>query len=199
MTVVKHPGQRIGIFLDVQNLYHSAKNIHGTRVNFTTVIQTITGKRGLIRAIAYVTRTEEGEELPFLEALVNIGVETKSKDLQIFSDTARKSDWDVGIAVDMISMAPKLDVVVLVSGDGDFIPALEHVRKFGCQVEVVAFDETCSQRLRNVADDFIDLSSSRKKFLFPKTRRSAARGGARNGVTRGAPRGGGAHKKKIKR
>ena len=166
MTVIKHANQRVGVFLDVQNLYHSAKNLYESRVNFESVVKNIVARRTLIRAIAYVIRTESGDETAFLEALVNMGIETKSKDLQIFSDNAKKADWDIGLAVDMISLAPKLDTVALVSGDGDFVPALEYIKKFGCQVEVVAFGKTCSQRLRETADDFIDLCSSPRKFLI---------------------------------
>lgn len=166
MTVIKHANQRVGVFLDVQNLYHSAKNLYESRVNFESVVKNIVSDRTLIRAIAYVIRTETGEEVSFLDALVNMGIETKSKDLQIFSDSAKKADWDVGLAIDMVSMSPKLDVVALVSGDGDFVPALEYIKKFGCQVEVVAFGKTCSQKLEEVSDDFVDLCSSPKKFLI---------------------------------
>ena len=166
MTVIKHQNQRVGIFLDVQNLYHSARNLYDARVNFESVVKHIIEERTLIRAIAYVIKTETGEESAFLDALVTKGIETKSKDLQIFNDNAKKADWDVGLSVDMISLAPKLDVIVLVSGDGDFIPALEYVKKFGCQVEVVAFGQTCSQKLRDLAEDFVDLSSSTRKFLI---------------------------------
>ena len=166
MTVIKHANQRVGIFLDVQNLYHSAKNLYDSRVNFEAVVKNIVSGRTLIRAIAYVIRTETGEEISFLDALVNMGIETKSKDLQIFSDSAKKADWDVGLAIDMVSLAPKLDVVALVSGDGDFVPALDYIKKFGCQTEVIAFGKTCSQRLEEVSDDFIDLCASPKKFLI---------------------------------
>ena len=166
MTVIKHANQRVGVFLDVQNLYHSAKNLYDARVNFESVLKNIVTGRTLIRSVAYVIRTETGEEAGFLDALVNMGIETKSKELQIFSDNAKKADWDVGLAIDMISMAPKLDVIALVSGDGDFVPALEYVQKFGCQIEVVAFGKTCSQRLQETADDFIDLCSSPRKYLI---------------------------------
>ena len=166
MTVIKHINQRVGVFLDVQNLYHSAKNIYDSRVNFESVVNNILADRTLIRAIAYVIRTESGEESGFLDALVNMGIETKSKNLQIYSDNSKKADWDVGLAIDMISMAPKLDVIALVSGDGDFVPALEYAKKFGCQVEVVAFGKTCSQRLQETADDFVDLCASPKKYLI---------------------------------
>ena len=165
MVIIKHTNQRVGIFLDVQNLYHSAKNLYNARVNFEAVVKNIVVDRTLIRAIAYVIHTESGDETAFLEALVNMGIETKSKELQVFKDNAKKADWDVGLAVDMISLAPKLDVIALVSGDGDFVPALEYVKKFGCQVEVVAFGKTCSQKLQEASDDFVDLCAS-KKYLI---------------------------------
>ena len=166
MTVIKHANQRVGVFLDVQNMYHSAKKLYNARVNFEQVIKNIVDDRTLVRAIAYVISTESGEETGFLDALVKMGIETKSKDLQIFSDNAKKADWDVGLAIDMVSLAPKLDVIALVSGDGDFVPALDYIKKFGCQIEVVAFGKTCSQRLREeVADDFIDLDSTRQYLL----------------------------------
>ena len=170
MTVIKHANQRVGIFLDVQNLYHSAKNLYNARVNFEAVIKNALSDRTLVRAVAYVIKTESGEEDAFLEALVNMGIETKSKDLQIFSDNAKKADWDVGLAIDMVALAAKLDVIVLVSGDGDFVPALEFIKKYGCQIEVVAFGKTCSQRLKETADDFVDLSNATRKYLIRQRR-----------------------------
>ena len=168
MTVIKHKNQRVGVFMDVQNLYHSAKNLYESRVNFDAVLEDVVEDRTLIRAIAYVISTESGDENAFFGALLNMGIETKSKDLQVFSDTTKKADWDVGLSVDMLSLAPKLDVVVLVSGDGDFVPALDYVKKYGCQVEVVAFEKTCSRKLVEVADDFINLCDKPKRYLIKK-------------------------------
>ena len=168
MVIIKHANQRVGVFLDVQNLYHSAKNIYDSRVNFEAVVKSVVSDRTLIRAIAYVIHTDSGDESAFLDALVNMGIETKSKELQIFSDNAKKADWDVGLAIDMVGLASKLDVIALVSGDGDFVPALEYVKKLGCQVEVVAFRKTCSQKLQDVADDFIDLCASKKFLIRPR-------------------------------
>ena len=165
MVIIKHINQRVGVFLDVQNLYHSAKKLYDSRVNFEEVVKNIVSDRTLIRAVAYVIHTESGDETAFLEALVNMGIETRSKELQVFSDNAKKADWDVGLAIDMVSLAPKLDVIALVSGDGDFVPALEYIKKFGCQVEVAAFGKTCSMKLQDSADDFIDLCNS-KKYLI---------------------------------
>lgn len=165
MVVIKNKHQRVGIFIDTQNLYHSAKNIHNARVNFASLIQSAVADRVLVRSIAYMITTENGDENSFLGALNNIGIETKTKDLQIFASGAKKADWDVGIAIDMISLAPKLDVMCLVSGDGDFVPAINYIKLMGCQVEVLAFEKTCSAQLKQVADDFINLSDDKKYFL----------------------------------
>lgn len=164
---LKHPDQRVGVFIDVQNLYYSARNIHGRKVNFGNIVQEAVAGRKLIRAIAYVVRTETQEEQPFFDALYNQGIETREKDLQIFSSGLKKADWDVGLAVDAIRLAPSLDAVVIVSGDGDYLPLVEYLQKSsGKQVEVVAFGEATSSRLIEEADDFLDLSESRDKFLI---------------------------------
>lgn len=171
MTVIKHREQRIGIFIDVQNLYHSAKNLFNARVNFKEILKTAVASRKLIRAVAYVIKTESGEEQPFFEALIRLGIETKIKELQIFIGGLKKADWDVGLAIDAVRLAPSLDVIVLMSGDGDFVPLVEYLRNQGKQVEVIAFGKTASSRLREAADDFLDLSEDQQKFLIrPKIR-----------------------------
>lgn len=168
MTIIKHKAQRIAVLIDVQNLYHSAKNLYNSRVDFKEVLKTAEAGRQMIRAIAYVIRTESGEEKPFLEALTKIGIETKLKDLQIFPGGMKKADWDVGIAVDAVRFAEsRIDAIIIMSGDGDFIPLVEYLRNRGVQVEIVAFARSTSQRLQEVADDFIDLGLNKKKFLIP--------------------------------
>lgn len=167
MTVIKHNNQRVGVFIDTQNLYHSAKNLYQARVNFGEVLKVAVANRPLIRAIAYLITTESGDERNFFGALENLGIETKTKDLQIFMGGAKKADWDVGLAVDAIKLAPKLDAVVIVSGDGDFCPLVEYLKiHFGCQVEVISFGKSSSSKLREIADDFIDLSEEPKRFLI---------------------------------
>src|SRR3990167_11185170 len=128
MAVIKHKEQRVGVFIDTQNLYHTAKILYHARVNFGAVLKDIVAGRTLIRAIAYVITTESGDEKAFFDALTKIGIETKTKDLQIFAGGSKKADWDVGLAVDAIKIAPKLDAVIIVSGDGDFIPLVEYLR-----------------------------------------------------------------------
>jgi len=159
--------QRIGVFVDVQNLYYSAKYIYGARVNFESVLKEAVKGRKLIRAIAYVIRTEEMKESAFFEALKNIGYEIRAKDLQVFYGGAKKGDWDIGIAMDTIELAPKLDTIVLVSGDGDFVPLVKHLKyALGCRVEVIAFGKSASSKLIAEADGFLDLDSDPKRFLI---------------------------------
>lgn len=170
MTVIKHKEQRVGVFIDTQNLYHSAKNLYHARVNFGAILKDAVAGRRLIRAIAYVITTEAGDEKGFFGALEKMGIETKTKNLQIFAGGAKKADWDVGLAVDAIAMAPKLDAAIIVSGDGDFIPLVEYLRlNQGCQVEAVSFGKSSSGKLREIVDDFIDLDTNPKKYLLGQT------------------------------
>lgn len=166
MTVIKHKEQRVGVFIDTQNLYHSARNLYNARVNFGAVLKDAVAGRALVRAVAYVITTEAGDEKNFFEALEKIGIETKTKDLQIFAGGSKKADWDVGLAVDAIKMSPRLDSVVIVSGDGDFVPLVEYLQSIGVQVEVVSFGKSTSGKLREAVDDFVDLSANPKKYLM---------------------------------
>lgn len=167
MSIIKHKDQRVGIFIDVPNLYHSAKNLYRAKVNFKEVLKTAVAGRQLIRVIAYSIKTETGEEQAFFGALTKIGIEVKVKDLQIFPGGIKKGDWDVGLAVDAIELGEKLDAVVLVTGDGDFAPLVEYLKiKNGCQVETIAFGRSASSHLKELADDFIDLGQNLKKYLI---------------------------------
>lgn len=167
---LKHPDQRVGVFIDVQNMYYSAKNLHSKKVNFGNIVKEAVAGRKLIRAIAYVVRTESKEEQPFFEALYNLGIETREKDLQIFNTGTKKADWDVGLTVDAIRLSASLDAIILVSGDGDYLPLVEYLQSAGKQVEVLAFGGTSSGRLIEEADDFIDLSREKEKFLIQDRR-----------------------------
>lgn len=164
--VIKHSGQRVGVLIDVSNLYHSAKNLYSARVNFGEILKLGVSKRNLIRAFAYVVRTKTGEEKPFFEALTKLGIETRIKDLQEFYGGQKKADWDVGIVIDAIRMASSVDVIVLASGDGDFVALIEYLKNQGKRMEVIAFGRSASSHLREVADEFIDLEKNSQKFLL---------------------------------
>lgn len=160
--------QRIGVFVDVQNMYYSARYLYKAKVNFKAILKEAVRERNLIRAIAYVIKADVKDEINFFDALKNLGYEVKAKDLQVFYGGAKKGDWDIGIAMDAIELAPKLDAIVIVSGDGDFVPLVQHLKHaIGCYVEVIAFKRSSSQKLIEEADNFIDLDVNHEKFLFP--------------------------------
>jgi uncharacterized LabA/DUF88 family protein len=154
------------VCVDVHNMYYSAKFLYKSKVNFTEVLKTAVSNRRLVRAFAYVIKADVKDENNFFDALELIGFEVRSKDLQTFFGGHKKGDWDVGIAMDIIRMAPKLDAIVLVSGDGDFKDLLEYIQASGCRAEVLAFGKSSSSRLKDVADEFIDLDKNAKKYLI---------------------------------
>jgi uncharacterized LabA/DUF88 family protein len=164
--MIKHQEQRVGILVDVSNMYHSAKNLYNRRVNFKEILNQAVALRKLIRATAYVIKSDNEDEMAFFEALSQQGFEVKMKDLQTFAGGAKKGDWDVGISIDAIKLADKLDVIIIVSGDGDYLPLVSYLQNNkGCLVEIMAFRQTCSAKIIEEADDFTDLSSD-KKYLI---------------------------------
>lgn len=164
---IRHKDQRIGIFVDAQNMYHSARSLYKARVNFKEVLEETVAGRVLIRAITYVISTEGGVEKSFFDAMEKLGFEIKEKDLQIFPGGMKKADWDVGLAVDAIKLADKLDVIAIISGDGDYVPLVEYLKiNKGCRVEIIAFGESTSSKLVEAADEFTDLSQDKKRFLI---------------------------------
>lgn len=168
MVTAKHKGQRVAIFIDVPNLYHSAKNLYQARVDFREILKSAVSQRNLIRAFAYVVRTKTGEEKPFFNALIKLGIETKVRDLQEFYGGLKKADWDVGISIDAVRISPSVDTIVLASGDGDFLQLIEYLKNQGKRVEVIAFGRSASSKLRDSADEFIDLEASPNKYLLKK-------------------------------
>ncbi|MEK9148041.1 MAG: NYN domain-containing protein, partial [Patescibacteria group bacterium] len=152
---MKHQEQRVAVFIDVQNMYHSARNLHDARVNFRAVVEAAVAGRKLIRSFAYVVRTKTGEEKAFFEALIKEGIETRVKDLQEFYGGVKKADWDVGMAIDAVRTADIVDTLIIVSGDGDFLPLLDYLKGRGRRVEVMAFGRTTSQKMKEAADDFL--------------------------------------------
>jgi len=165
---ITHEEQRVAVLIDVQNLYHSAKNLYGAKVNFGEILKSAVSNRKLIRAFGYVVRTKTGEEKPFFDALIKLGIETRIKDLQEFLGGLKKADWDVGIAIDAIKTAPSVDVICLCSGDGDFLPLIEYLKNQGKKMEILAFGKSCSSKLKEMADEFIDLEKGQGKYLLKK-------------------------------
>jgi uncharacterized LabA/DUF88 family protein len=164
--MIKHEGQRVAILIDVQNLYYSAKNLYGAKVNFKEVLKEATSGRNLIRAFAYVVKTKTGEERPFFNALNRLGIEIRVRPLQEYIGGLKKADWDVGITVDAIRISSSVDTIILASGDGDFLQLVEYLKNQGKRVEIIAFGKTTSSQIKKVADEFIDLDKNPERFLL---------------------------------
>ncbi len=177
--MVQHKEQRVGVFVDVQNLYYSARHLYSAKVNFREILKTAVAGRRLVRAFAYVIKADINDEGSFFELLRSFGYEVRSKDLQTFVGGAKKGDWDIGIAMDAIELAHKLDAIVIVSGDGDFVPLVKHLQHaLGCRVEVISFGKSSSGKLKEEADSFTDLDAGPKKYLLPPAKRQSKAGTA---------------------
>lgn len=166
-TNARYANQRVGIFIDVQNLYHSARNLYHGRVNYAELIKNLLDGRVLIRSVAYVVKSETAQgEASFFEALEKAGLELRMKDLQMWADGTKKADWDVGMAVDAIRLSDSLDVVILVTGDGDFIPLVEYLKwGKGVFVEVAAFGKSASSKLHESADKFTNIEAIPRSII----------------------------------
>ena len=166
LSIPQRKNHRVGVFVDVQNMYHSAKNLYGARVNFNELLKIITAGRELVRAVAYVVKSDTEEEKAFFDALEKSGFELKSKDLQIFPGGMKKGDWDVGLAIDAISMSKQLDVVVIVSGDGDYEPLVNYLKYGGLIVESAGFRRSTSSKLTEAVNNFVDLDEVADKVIL---------------------------------
>jgi len=160
-----HKDQRLGVFVDVQNMYYSAKNLYNGKVDFKKVLDSAVMNRNLIRASAYVIQADTPDEDNFFEALRKIGYEVKIKELKEFYGGQKKGDWDLGMSVDMVQQAKKLDTIVLVTGDGDFAVLVDHLKSMGCRVEVMSFGKSSAKEIRESADNFIDMDENHEKYL----------------------------------
>ena len=170
MTPSQNKEQRVAVFVDIQNMYYSAKNLYQSKVDFGKLLTYAVSGRKLIRAFAYVIKADVGSEKEFFEALGKIGYEVREKELQVFYGGAKKGDWDVGLCMDAVRVMPKVDALVLVSGDGDYTDLLDYARSQGVRTEVFAFGKTGSSRLFAEADFVTDMGESPEKFLIGKAK-----------------------------
>ncbi|QLC33873.1 NYN domain-containing protein [Halarchaeum sp. CBA1220] len=161
-----HDAQRVAVLADSQNLYHSSHSLYSQNVDYSGLLDETVRGRELVRAIAYVIRADSPEEESFFEALRDIGFETKIKDIKTFGDGSKKADWDVGISLDAVTLAEKVDAVALCTGDGDFSRLCHHLRHEGVRVEVFGFASSTADELIEAADDFTDLSERESDVLL---------------------------------
>jgi uncharacterized LabA/DUF88 family protein len=155
-------------------MFYSAKILHQSKVDYGRLLKDLTGDRQLVRAIAYIVQKPEVNQSGFHEALSRFGYDLKIKELKITQrndgsgSTVAKGSWDVGLTIDVMMMAPKLDTVILVTGDGEYLPLVEAVKVLGCRVELVSFERSTSGGLIRAADHYIPITESwifkEKKF-----------------------------------
>ena len=110
----------VSIFVDVQNIYYTTKEIYGRHFNYNAFWQKVTSNRKVIKAIAYGIDRGDEKQKQFQNILRGIGFELKLKPYIQRSDGSAKGDWDVGITIDVMEFAKESDIIVLASGDGDF-------------------------------------------------------------------------------
>ena len=158
-TAIPSSELRVGIFVDVQNIFYAAKPFNA-RLDFEKLLELSVGKRRLIRAIAYVVQSPDVDQSNFISMLQQKSYEVKRKDLRQRSDGSAKGDWDMGMAIDIMRFVDKLDVVVLVSGDGDFVPLVDLVKTLGPRVEVISFTYNTARDLINSADEHIPIEEA---------------------------------------
>ena len=164
----KQRGQRVGVFVDVQNMFYSAKHLYQAKINYRRMLEDLTGGRQLVRAVAYLVTKPEVDQTAFVDALTRLGYEIKVKYLKIRPDGSAKGDWAMEMSLDVMAIASRLDTVVLVTGDGDYVPLVERLQMQGVRVEVVGFPQNTASELMNCAQSFVAIDDGmlfkEKKF-----------------------------------
>lgn len=150
---------RVGVFVDVQNMFYAAKKLDGARIDYESILDHIVGPRRLIKALAYIVESAEIDQSGFISVLEKKGYQVRRKELKSFMDGTAKGDWDMGMAIDVIELASYLDVVALVTGDGDFVSLVRLIKKLGPRVELYAFGHNLSSELREVSDQFFEIGT----------------------------------------
>ncbi len=161
-----YPAQRVGVLVDVQNMFYSAYDCFRGRLNYKKLLDTAAGNRQVVRALAYAMR-DGNNQASFFTMLREVGFELRTKEPRVRPDGTRKGGWDIGIAVDALMLAPRLDVLVLVSGDGDFVELVHALRALGVKVEVYAFERSVGRELREAADLFVPIG---EEMIFREAR-----------------------------
>jgi uncharacterized LabA/DUF88 family protein len=151
--------QRVGVFIDVQNMFYAAKHLYNSKLNFARLLDYIGRGRPLVRSIAYVVQTPEIDQSNFLAMLRSNGYEIRSKDLKQRPDGSAKGDWDMGLALDALAMSDRLDVVAIVSGDGDFVDLVNFLKARGVRVEVYSFPYSTAEELRYAATEYFQMGT----------------------------------------
>jgi uncharacterized LabA/DUF88 family protein len=151
---------RVGVFVDVQNMFYAAKKQFEARLDYVKLLQHVLKGRRLVTAIAYVVENPEIDQSSFFSLLSHHSFTIRKKALIQRADGSQKGDCDMEIAMDILNLAESLDVVALISGDGDFVSLLHTVKTRGPTIEVHAFPQNTALDLKEVADEFFPIGES---------------------------------------
>jgi uncharacterized LabA/DUF88 family protein len=171
VKMLKESHLSVAVLVDMQNIYYGAKSILGRKMDFEKLLKVGVRNRRLYRAIVYLVNLDKVDQTKFIYALKKIGYEIKVKEPKRFYQQDRveyKANWDMGIAIDAIAMAEnnKVDVVVLMSGDGDFVDLVNFLKAKGIKVEVVSFRSITAKELIQSANEFVDLEEMKADVVM---------------------------------
>ncbi len=152
----KLPGQRVAVLIDGQNIYPSAKAKHA-KPDYHKIMTAVNG-REIVRAIIYNILPDGVDQSKFVYAMESMGYEVRSKRPRPLPDGSFKADWDMQIAIDAIALADKVDVMVILTGDTDFVPLLHALKSKGVKVEIMSFPETTGKELIDAADVYMEIT-----------------------------------------
>ena len=149
--------KKIALFADVQNLYYTVRQIHGCHFNYGALWSEVSARGEIVEAYAYAIERGDAKQQQFQQILRNLGFIVKLKPYIQRSDGSAKGDWDVGITIDVLDAAPRVDEVVLASGDGDFDLLLERVRTGGADACVYGVPGLTAQSLIHSATRYVPI------------------------------------------
>ena len=150
--------QRVAVFVDVQNMYHSAKKTFGRNLSYARMLRACVRNRRLVRSIAYVIDREGVDQVSFFDHLRYCGFEVRKREVIERVDGSRKAEWELGIAMDMMRVADRVDSIIIVSGNGVFADVVPTLQAKGVKVECCAFRESMSDLLLRAVDQYHLLS-----------------------------------------
>ncbi|UCF69608.1 MAG: NYN domain-containing protein [Acidobacteriota bacterium] len=179
---------RVGVFVDVQNMFYGARGKQG-RLDFAALLAAATSGRRLVRAVAYLVEAPEIDQRAFIHLLQMKAYEVKRKPLRIRADKTMKGNWDLEMALDALTTAEHVDVVVLVTGDGDFLPLVRQLKLRGKRVEIYGFPRSTAPDLRQAADRFYGITRRLLRPLEPTKnarRNTSLKTGSRSAATSGS-------------
>jgi len=148
--------QRIAILVDGQNIYLAAR-ARGAKPDYGAIIKSMMS-REIVRAIIYIVLAGGVDQSKFIHAVEMLGYEVKSKEPRRLPDGSIKADWDMQIAIDALALADKVDVMVILTGDSDFVPLVHALKSKGVKVEIMSFPETTGKELISAADKYVEIT-----------------------------------------